>query len=68
MTPSKQERQTAIVELAETANIARSIKRIQNQSGGYDDDRWKRALYHALGMCHVGSSTLEKIRQGLGLP
>lgn len=65
---NKQVRQTRIVELAETHNIAISIKRMQDQAGGYDPERWKRALYHALGMAHVGNDLIRKVREALDLP
>ena len=69
MTSAKQDRQTQLIELVETHNIMKSITRIRH-SPGYDPDgrRWKRALYHALGMAYLPDSTIEKIRQALGLP
>ena len=57
--------ETRKVELVETHNIALSIDRLR--SGMYDE-RWKRALYHAMGMCNIGSITMEKIRIALELP
>ena len=68
MRHSKQLRQTEMIELVETHNIALSIRRIKNQSGGYDGDRWKRAVYHALSLCYVGRAQIEKIRVALELP
>ena len=68
MSAGRRSKATGVVELAETHNIALAIKRIQTQGGPYDGERWKRAVYHALGMCGVGRSTLEKVRQGLELP
>ena len=69
MMTSQQSRQTRMIELAETHNIYLSIQRIRN-APGFDIDglRWKRALYHALGMAGGANSQLEKIRLALGLP
>ncbi|MDH4172197.1 MAG: hypothetical protein OEW90_01030 [Betaproteobacteria bacterium] len=64
----KQQRQTNMIELAETHNIARSIARIRNQAGSYDNGRWKRALYHALGIAGTATITLSKVREALELP
>lgn len=67
MTP-KQERQTRQIEMVETHNLALSIARIKNVPG-YDSMRWRRALYHAIGMTGCASnSMLEKIRQAMELP
>lgn len=63
----KQQAQVKQIELVETYNIYLSIKRIKD-APGYDDHRWKRALYHAVGMAIIGHSEQEKIRQALGLP
>ena len=55
-------------ELVETHNIALSLSRLTNGQGGYDDGRWKRALYHALAMNgSAGHNTLKAIREALGL-
>jgi len=67
MTP-RRSRQTAVVELTETHNICLAIKRVQDQAGGYDPERWKRAVYHALGMAHVGTDVLQRVREALRLP
>ena len=69
MKSSKQNRQTRMIELVETHNIYLSIQRIRN-APGFDGDglRWKRALYHALGMAGGAHSQVEKIRVALGLP
>ena len=59
---------TKLAELVETHNISLSLKRLQ-EVGAYDDDRWKRALYHALCMTYSGSRECrQKIREALGLP
>lgn len=56
-------RQTEVVE---TYNLAISLKRLRD-APNYDEDRWKRALYHAVGMSvHRGAA--EKIRTALELP
>ncbi len=56
------------VEIVETHNITLSLSRIHN-TRGYDDKRWKRALYHALGMSGLVSSLeLTEIRNTLKLP
>lgn len=67
MKTTKQQRETRLNELVETHNIALSLGRLTN-TGAYDTERWKRALYHALAMdgC-AGHGTLEKIRVALGL-
>ncbi len=68
MITPKQERQTRQTEMVETHNIATSLKRLHN-APGFDERRWKRALYHALGMSYVPSNgVLEKIRQAMELP
>lgn len=66
---SKQDRQTRQIELVETYNLMRSLKRI-SETPGYGSQNWKRALYHAIAMsgCHGGFNEMEKIRQALGLP
>lgn len=60
-------RKTDRVELVETHNLALSLKRLQQCP--HDEGRWRRALYHAIGMSHSGTRELiEKVRQALGLP
>jgi len=67
LTP-KQEKTTQLTELVETHNIALSLKRIRS-APGYDDARWRRALYHALAMSYVASnSELEQIRVAIKIP
>lgn len=64
----KRQRSTEKIELVETHNIALSLERIKD-APGYDQERWKRALIHALGMARVASNTEQKaIREALGLP
>ena len=60
-------RETTKIELVETHNIALSLDRLSGMP--YDRERWKRALYHAIGMSSVsGREMLEKIRIALDLP
>lgn len=67
MKVDRQLRQTELIELVETHNIARSISRIKN-APGWDQNRWRRTLYHALGMSHIDRSIIAKIREALELP
>lgn len=67
MSNSKQLRETRKIELVETHNISLSLDRLRD-APGWDQWRWKRAIYHALGMSGIDSGTLEKIRQALELP
>ena len=66
---SKRLSSTQRAELVETHNIALALGKLTSGGGGYDDGRWKRALYHALAMdgC-AGRGTLEKVRIALELP
>lgn len=65
---SKRQGKTDKTELVETHNIALALQRLSN-TPPYDTGRWRRALYHALGMTDVaGRGGLEKIRQALELP
>lgn len=66
MKTTKQQRETRMIELVETHNIALSLQRLT--SSPYSVGRWKRALYHALAMdgC-AGRDELAKIREALGL-
>lgn len=69
MITKKQSRETRMIELAETHNIYLSISRIKNAAGNdFEGRRWKRALYHALGLAFASNSELEKVRIALGLP
>ncbi len=63
----KQERLTRQIELVETNNILRAIKRLL-KLGGWGSRNWKRALYHALLMADVSDSDRQKIREALQLP
>lgn len=60
-------RETRKIELVETHNIALSIMRMSPH--GWDNNSWKRALYHAASMSGVPHrTTLEKLRIALELP
>ena len=61
-------RHTNKIELVETDIIAKSLGRLREGGGGYDNGRWKRALHHALSMTFTNSDTLRKIREALELP
>lgn len=68
MKTAKQQRETRLTELVETHNIALSLGRLTS-AGAYDDERWRRALYHALSMDGCASrGMLEKLRVALELP
>lgn len=68
MNIQKQKRETRLIELVETHNIVMSLNRIAN-APGYDPRRWRRALYHAIGMAESPTdNTREKIRIALELP
>ena len=64
----KQERETRQVELVETLNLYRSLARLRAASHASHSLRWKRALYHAIGMLETDRQTTERIRQALELP
>ena len=64
---TKQERQTRRIELVETHNLALSLKRLRAVSP-FDNETWRRALYHALSMECVGRNIIEKVRLALELP
>ena len=66
---SKQDRETRQIELVETYNLMRSLKRL-SKTQGYGSRNWKRSLYHALAMSGTcaGDNELERIRQAMGLP
>lgn len=67
MITTKQNRETRQIELVETHNLALSLRRIKD-SPGYDNEKWKRCLYHALGMAYTDRAELEKIRVAMNLP
>ena len=68
MTETKQERTTRQIELVETNNLLRSLKRL-TESQGYGSRNWKRAMYHALCMSGAcGDTELQRIREAIGLP
>lgn len=66
MKKTKQQRETRLNELVETHNLYLSFRRLR--SAPYNNEKWKRALYHALSMGEVGRGLLEKIRIALELP
>lgn len=60
---------TKDIELAETANMVRSLRRLDRAAGYGTDDRRKRALYHAV--CMTNSFTHQErvnLRVALNLP
>lgn len=58
---------TRKIELVETHNIALSLDRLRETYG--DGVRWRRALYHAIGMANIGGDGMKKdIREALQLP
>ncbi len=64
----KQARETRQIEMVETHNIALSLRRLK-KAPGYDTDRWKRALLHALNMGYAGTpDERRKIREALSQP
>jgi hypothetical protein len=65
---SKRRTQTGLIELAETHNIALAINRMRGNNGSSYDQKWKRALYHALLMTDTSREYCEKIRVALELP
>lgn len=68
MTTTKQQRQTSQIEVVETHNLAMSLRRLKN-APGYDHERWKRALLHALGMSYCGDCSERKaVREALNMP
>jgi len=57
------------IELVETHNLALALQRLnEGAHNGYDYSRWKRALYHALGMVRPANCEFEEIRKALRLP
>ena len=60
---------TERMELVETANLVNIFRRLESGAGGYDNGRWKRAVYHAVLMAGLGSWEERKaIREALRLP
>ena len=56
------------LELVETHNLMLALRRLRSGSGGYDDGKWKRALYHAI-CCEIHEyDTKKAIREALRLP
>lgn len=64
---NKLERQTRLIELVETGNISRSIKRIM-RAPGYDRKKWKYAIVHAMHLAECYDNEIEKVRQAFELP
>lgn len=57
------------IELVETQNLALAFNRLRDGSkNGYDKNRWKRALYHALTMTYTDYAVSKAIREALELP
>jgi hypothetical protein len=65
---SKQAKETRHIQLVETNNIARALKRIKASPHGSDRDTWKMAIYHAMFLAGCWHSELQKVRQALELP
>lgn len=64
---SKRHGKTDRIELVETHNLALAIQRLNQVP--YDSGRWRRALYHALGIVDCpGRTMMENIRKALELP
>lgn len=68
LTETKLDRETRLIELVETNNIARALKRIKAAPNGHERERWKIAIYHAMFLAGCWKSELEKVRIGLELP
>lgn len=69
MLETKQQRSTRQIEMVETHNIATSLHRLRNAPAGYDGDRVKRVLYHAIAMKGgLTNAELGNIRVAMGLP
>lgn len=65
---TKQQRETRQIEMVETHNLAKSLRRL-SETPGYGSRHWKRALYHALSLSGaVMDSELAAVRSALGLP
>jgi hypothetical protein len=57
------------IELVETHNLALALQRLRDGSkNGYDTNRWKRALYHALTMTYTDHDITKAIREALRQP
>lgn len=55
------------IELVQTHKLSVALRRLK-ESKPYDDDKWRRSLYHALAIAGVAHSDLAKIRGALELP
>lgn len=66
---SKRVTNTNKLELVETQNLSTALARLNSGEGGYNNLRWKRALYHALSISETCyGQALTKIREALELP
>jgi len=61
-------RSTEHQELVDTHEIAKALKRLQSSSPSYDNERWRRSLYHAILIAGVGNHYAGKVREALELP
>lgn len=68
MREPRMDKETRVIELAETGNICRSLKRIKNSPNGHERERWKMAIYHAMQMAGCWREELEKVRIAFNLP
>jgi hypothetical protein len=69
MPETKSQRTTRLIELVETQNIASSLRRIRDNASGYDNQRVKRALYHAISMHgNLTNEELAGVRTAMRLP
>lgn len=64
---TKQERTTRQMELVETNNISRSIKRMM-KNRYYGRERWKRAIVHGMAIAGCYNSEVEAVRKAFQLP
>lgn len=65
---TRQQSKTDAIELVETHVLSQSLKRLYDGRGGYDSNKWKRALYHALAIAGNSHEQMRKIREALELP
>lgn len=64
---SIQRKATERVELVETHNLVLSLRRLRDIKP-YDQQAWKRAVYHAVLMAYLPQSFVSKLREALELP
>jgi len=65
---TKLDRETRRVELVETSNISRSIRRIKSAGGWDGNAQWKRAIVHAMAIAGAASDDIRAVREALKLP